>query len=332
VQPGLKGRVSFEPAVAAGQPTPMAAVRAVLASPKASYYPAYIRQPAAANNLEQVAAYHGNKRVYASYTPLDEDHDGVTIAIPEINDPQLAGRKFYICRGEKVIPPLPPGINLNTVVHLQPLPVATTFRGTVHFHNLKPSELGALLWALTLGERPGQNGGPTLHQKIGMGRPLGLGEVTIEIENLTVDWNDFRSDNRDLTTQALGFMSDFGSGMAAAYGDYFTGQSWCDSDQILALQNVSNPVKGRAYFAAIRARLGAGADEPVYMPLRNFQAAKTALSTRRPSCASPSRRPRSRVNARIPLGDPRQHCRGVRAAVSRVILPPSNSATPGNRS
>lgn len=90
-QPGLKGRVSFEPAVATTQPTPMAAVRAVLASPKASYYPTYIRQPADGNDPEKLAAYDGQKRVYASYTPLDADHDGVPITNPAIKDPQLAG-------------------------------------------------------------------------------------------------------------------------------------------------------------------------------------------------------------------------------------------------
>jgi hypothetical protein len=44
-QSSLKGRVVFEPAVADGDPDETGPFSAVLASPKAQFYPAYVKQP-----------------------------------------------------------------------------------------------------------------------------------------------------------------------------------------------------------------------------------------------------------------------------------------------
>lgn len=59
---------------------------------------------------------------------------------------------------------------------LRPLPVGTSFSGSIRYRNLHPDELGLLLWCLVL-----DNG---CQQNIGMGRPYGYGRVEIHIDSL----------------------------------------------------------------------------------------------------------------------------------------------------
>lgn len=50
---------------------------------------------------------------------------------------------------------------------LRPLPAGTVFSGVIRYRNLRPDELGLLLWALRL-----ENG---CFQSVGMGKPYGYG-------------------------------------------------------------------------------------------------------------------------------------------------------------
>lgn len=55
---------------------------------------------------------------------------------------------------------------------IKPVNLGVTFKFRIHFENLKDEELGALLWVLKL---------PQNHfQKLGMGKPLGMGAVEID--------------------------------------------------------------------------------------------------------------------------------------------------------
>jgi len=90
---------------------------------------------------------------------------------------QIRGSKLYWHKGSK------PDIEA-TVTELQhetqltrimPLAVGVHFKFRVRFENLRPEELGALLWALLL---PGAEGKVYRH-KLGMGKPLGMGAVAI---------------------------------------------------------------------------------------------------------------------------------------------------------
>lgn len=54
------------------------------------------------------------------------------------------------------------------------LEAGNTFTFTVHFENLAPVELGALLWSLELEEN-------WLH-RLGLAKPLGFGSVKVEIK------------------------------------------------------------------------------------------------------------------------------------------------------
>jgi len=57
-----------------------------------------------------------------------------------------------------------------------PVRPGVRFQFTLHFENLRPEELGALWWALTLPGKPDV----TYCHKLGMGKPLGMGAVTLE--------------------------------------------------------------------------------------------------------------------------------------------------------
>ncbi|NPA77112.1 MAG: TIGR03986 family CRISPR-associated RAMP protein [Candidatus Diapherotrites archaeon] len=93
------------------------------------------------------------------------------------SETQVRGYKLYWHKGEK------PDIEASPSEHqhesqltrVVPLAPGVRFRFTVHFENLRPEELGALLWALAL---PGEEGKIYRH-KLGMGKPLGMGSVAI---------------------------------------------------------------------------------------------------------------------------------------------------------
>lgn len=140
----LKGRVQFTSAMS-DDARQIEEVRLSLGSPKASYYPIYVRQ----NN-----ARNGSVSSYSTY-----------------NDSTIAGWKRYQIRN---------GVwNQNTGSDkidtlLLPLGEGATFTGKVNFFNLKEIELGALLSALTF-----HNTEDCYHQ-IGQGKSFGYGKVKIE--------------------------------------------------------------------------------------------------------------------------------------------------------
>jgi CRISPR-associated protein (TIGR03986 family) len=69
------------------------------------------------------------------------------------------------------------------LTRIQPLKAGVQFSFRIHFENLHPAELGALLWALTL---PGESGKVYAHT-IGMGKPLGMGAVQLSVKSLVVN-------------------------------------------------------------------------------------------------------------------------------------------------
>jgi RAMP superfamily len=66
---------------------------------------------------------------------------------------------------------------------LRPLPKGTAFTGRVRVHNLRPAELGALVWALTW-DRPNPLAAPATDDRchtLGLAKPYGYGAVRIEL-------------------------------------------------------------------------------------------------------------------------------------------------------
>jgi len=154
----LRGRVSCELArLIDTDKTPQAQPHTILSSPKPSYYPNYIQQP-----VHNIVELHGQ-----SYNTLMG------------NDVKLRGFKRYPARGrEKTgVQALADNQSPSVQVRLHTLPQGIRFAGRVVFHNLKPEELGALLWAMTWG------GNNRLRHGLGMGKPFGFGQVRFKLDH-----------------------------------------------------------------------------------------------------------------------------------------------------
>lgn len=141
----LKGRVQFGHAFS-NDAQPDEDVTLILNSPKASYYPIYIRQ---------------------------DGRNGIVTRYETYNDGKLSGWKRYHIR-KKTWKKTMNSERLDTVIH--PVKEGSTFNGSISFHNLRPVELGALLSALTF---HGTNG---CYHSIGQGKPYGFGKVTYDID------------------------------------------------------------------------------------------------------------------------------------------------------
>lgn len=126
----------------------------VLNSPKPTFYPAYVRQK--------------------------NDRDLCQLMQ---NDAELAGWKRYPTKPAQVLPP-PEKSKPTVQVQLETVPAGTAFRLAIRLHNLRPVELGALLWCLDFGGRP------ELRHGLGMGKPYGLGQVSLQIDDALLRHND----------------------------------------------------------------------------------------------------------------------------------------------
>lgn len=163
----LRGRVACEPAFAIEEQSPQESDPLILNSPKPSFFPAYLEQP----QDEQLSG----KMQYTTY--LGDSHGAA---------PHLRGWKRYPVREHTHIPPLAPDQRENKKVQsiLYPLPADSRFAGRIVFHNLRPFELGALLWTLTWGERT------QCRHSLGMGKPFGYGAVSVTVGPVDIRAND----------------------------------------------------------------------------------------------------------------------------------------------
>ena len=159
----LKGRVHIGHAFAdTDRAVPAVEKKEVLSSPKASYYPTYIQQQV--NKANQVKSYK---------TFMD-------------SDAQIAGWKRYPVHynGIKHNPGPADSQNDNIMTKFIPLQAGAEFKGTIHYHNLRKVELGALLSALTF------HGTDNAYHNIGMAKPLGYGKVKLDITRFETTESD----------------------------------------------------------------------------------------------------------------------------------------------
>jgi CRISPR-associated protein (TIGR03986 family) len=226
---GLRRRAAFDMALAprdspvnAGEPT-------VLSAPKPSYWPIYVRQKGRAD---------GNKP-YATYTPLSRKEHWLA-------RPELAGVKLWPTakRADLVRLPPPPTApdgqqdNLAIQTRLVAVDQGATFRGAIRFHNLKPQELGAILWALTLGdEKPLAGRAGAYWRSIGMAKAFGLGGVSFAVTGSDVRPNKIGA----LVPTLEQAMEAFKTWISLAYTDE-AGGDWRESVQVKALQTAGSPV------------------------------------------------------------------------------------------
>ena len=117
--------------------------------------------------------------------------------------------------------------NPNIMTKFKPLPRGTTFIGSIRIHNLRPVELGALVWALTWG------GDASLRHNIGMAKPYGFGTIKVSINGHDLMVNATRERLQDTERCCDLFvqeMSNFDPG-------------WMESEQIDELLAMANPAK-----------------------------------------------------------------------------------------
>lgn len=154
----LRGRVQFSPCKALDYPVPQPEQEIILDTPKPTFYPSYIKQPE--DLLE--------KKVYKTF--LDKDAE-------------LRGWKRYPALGKQKFK-CPKDVNMDTTnmkTVFAPLPAGTVFSGKLRYHNLRPIELGALIWTL-------QMHSPAHYcHTIGMAKPYGYGRIKIYIDGLESD-------------------------------------------------------------------------------------------------------------------------------------------------
>ncbi|WKN24018.1 TIGR03986 family CRISPR-associated RAMP protein [Azotobacter vinelandii] len=156
---GLRGRVSF--GLASLTPDSPSETqlrdRCILNAPKPTFYPAYIRQDGKGGSFRQ----------------LMEDRS------------ELAGWKRYPVKDFNLQSPQGKAAdNLKTQVKLETVKDGTAFTTTLRFHNLRRVELGALLWTLDFGDSQ------KYRHALGMGKPFGLGQIGITIEDQRLRAND----------------------------------------------------------------------------------------------------------------------------------------------
>jgi CRISPR-associated protein (TIGR03986 family) len=238
---GLKRRAAFDLAVTARD----AAVKSlpangptVLMGPKPSYYPIYVRQAGKNGKLAELPG--AKNGVAATYTPLNKTlyPNGFDGLAREHTAPEIAGAKVWPARGAQRVmfpavprPPDRSGPSVHTRLHA--LPAGTRFATTLRFHNLRPEELGAVLWALTFGRVETLGGAaPVLHHRIGMGKPFGLGEIAIRFAGGEAA---IRANDGSAAPAPANLVGRFVAHMADTYRASHDPGGWQDSVQIKTL-------------------------------------------------------------------------------------------------
>lgn len=124
----------------------------VLSTPKPTYYPLYI--------------YQDNEKEFNQLMKPQQ---------------KLSGWKRYPIKN--IVPPCKTS-NVNIQVCLECVDEGVEFRGKIYFHNLRAVELGALLWVLDFGGRT------ELRHGLGIGKPYGLGKVSLSVISSKLRRND----------------------------------------------------------------------------------------------------------------------------------------------
>lgn len=157
----LRARVIVETALLDGMASTQLQPATVLSSPKPGFYPAYVEQSSHDNVSLKSSA-------YATFSTTDN-----------MGKPRIRGFKRYPARPIESVGVQRPAddTSVDVQVRLEPLEKGTKFRARILCHNLKPEELGALLWVMTFGGRE------ELNHSLGMGKPFGFGQVGLSIDH-----------------------------------------------------------------------------------------------------------------------------------------------------
>ena len=229
----LKSRVSFDDVQCVDTPETCQVGPILLSTPKPSFYPSYVCQP-----VQEKLPGKLKGPTYATYTSLPDADE------PEVRRPEIRGWKRYPVR-----PKVNPGDGwsngnaprMTNILHaLKPTP-PVHFEGVVRFHNLKPEELGALLWVLEWG------GNPDLRHAIGMGKPFGMGQISIQVKNPVYLPNCPGAWPSGIPEESVKLMTCFEKHMNRAYIasglESPRNPQWKSSEQLKQLCAMANPRK-----------------------------------------------------------------------------------------
>lgn len=205
-QDGLRGRCTVTALMANGSPQAGEVVTKVLNAPKPTFYPNYIEQPQA----------RADGTITGDYVTLMDEGS------------KLRGWKRYPTRRSGLGTAMPDPDQRKVSTSFRPLPPGTVFRGKIHVHNLRPSELGAIVWALSFGGRE------NCFHSLGMAKPYGYGVVKVSIIGSQMTGNDGSS------TDIGSAMDAFIKLMEAEVGE---GKGWASSTQIKSLLAMADPSK-----------------------------------------------------------------------------------------
>lgn len=206
----LKGRVAFGFAWANNHPEELAVPPTVLMGPRASFWPFYLCD---AKDRSRSVSYN---------SPFAE----------------LAGRKRYPVRHEVGIMPPPPKrqdgtVNLEVASKVSFLNAGAVFEGEIRFHNLHQLELGALLCALSLGQKDS----PTRHS-LGHAKAFGYGSLSCEFKMQACP-----NIAQDEVPSEADFIAMFRAHMDGWFREQHLGGEWVNSPQIQSLLKMSYPIQ-----------------------------------------------------------------------------------------
>jgi len=192
-QKSLKGRVQIghfhetKESVNSRESIPQVTYSTIMGSPKPTYYPNYLVQKSENGKL--------SSENYKTYMDNDAKVRGWKRYPVRSIDEQLSLEEHHGNRAG----------NNDTTVFFKPLPKGSIFTGKIRFHNLKPEELGALLWVLKWG------GNGNCHHQVGMAKPLGFGRVKfdLDMENSKIIYpKESPIQRRDVEQKFIDFMEE----------------------------------------------------------------------------------------------------------------------------
>ena len=198
----LRSRVWFRPMLIDKSTKPVNTVTTILNNPKPTYYPNYMEQ-----NIDAFG------KIKDDYQTFMDDNC------------QIKGWKRYPTRLQDPEPIKPAQDQVRVSTAFNPLPKGSSFTGYMTVHNLRPEELGALVWAIRLGDRAGAR------HSLGMAKPYGFGQVTLSIENMELQSNDGQKVNLEHCVTAF----------EEKMNSYCAGTYWKDTPQIQALLEMADP-------------------------------------------------------------------------------------------
>ncbi len=192
----------------------------ILGTPKASYYPNYVKQE--------------------SSPQLRRGQDYKTYMDPKA---EISGWKRYPINPRWEVKEADAELTNKVKVRLFPLAKGARFKCHLNFHNLRPTELGALIWCLTWG------GNSNLRHNIGMGKPYGLGQISIKIQA-----NNLQANNPQATAPSKeDCLKEFKSLMEKVITNWETSKQLT---QLLAMANPKTPAPCKLEYMSLPEFLG----------------------------------------------------------------------------